>query len=413
MLRESLLRMKATKPDLVYICDPVLGDNGKFYVPMELLNGFRDLLIPLATVITPNYFEAQVLTGIDITSFTSAVEACKKLHSFGPTIVCLKGLPLDDMDDNMLCILLSKRLENEQVQIYRINVRKVEGNFSGCGDLFTSLITGRILDSSRTLGQILDEVASIMLQVVQLTKSRNSKELCIIDGMDLYRSPCRLPVLEGAFVAYGPVAGIIFDLDGTLTKPGAIDFKALYSRLNFETNPDYDIIERVNGIADDAERQRLWEIVDDEELKAESRMELQPDLLEVVEQLGNTRVRISIATRNNMRGVKYFVAKAGFDERLFQPVVTRACLGTINKPDPAVAEHILREWGVEDPGQVWFVGDSIDDMKCGKGAGCKTCLLLNERNRKYLDSHSELIDIGVTSLKEFVDSLQLRYCVKE
>ena len=399
--------MRAMNPDLVYICDPVLGDNGKFYVPTELLDGFRDKLIPLATVITPNYFEAQVLTGMEITSFKSAVEACKKLHGLGPAIVCLKGLPLDDSDDSKLSILLSKRLENGQIQVYRMNVRKVEGNFSGCGDLFTSLITGRVLDNRLPLGQILDDVASIMLEVIQLTKSRGSKELCIIEGIDLYRSSRQLPVQERAYVAYGPVAGVIFDLDGTLTKPGAIDFGTLYSRLNLESNHGYDIIERVNGITDDIERQRLWDIVDEEELKAESRMELQPDLLDAMGLLDKNRVRVSVATRNNMRGVKYFISKAGFDEHLFQPIVTRACLGTINKPNPAVAEHILRQWGVDDPSQVWFVGDSIDDMRCGKGAGCKTCLLLNERNRHYIDSHSELIDIGAESLHDFVSLLNL------
>ena len=51
------------KPNMLYICDPVLGDNGKFYVPQELANLYRTKLIPLASAITPNQFEAEVLTG--------------------------------------------------------------------------------------------------------------------------------------------------------------------------------------------------------------------------------------------------------------------------------------------------------------------------------------------------------------
>ena len=399
--------MRSSKPELVYVCDPVLGDNGKFYVPTELLEGFRDQLIPLATVITPNFFEAQVLSGVSITSFQSAIDACRRLHALGPTIVCLKGLPLDDIHDDMLSILLSKRLENGKFQIYRKNVRKIKGNFSGCGDLFTALLTGHILENSRPLGQILDDVASVMLDVVQLTQSRNSKELCVVEAMHLYRLSHQLRGQERAYLAYGPVTGVIFDLDGTLTKPGAIDFKQLYARLNLEAIPNYDIIERVNSIPDEFERRRLWEIVDDEELKAEARMELQPNVKTAIEVLEKNRVRVSIATRNNMRGVKHFVSKAGFDDFLFSPVVTRACLGTINKPNPEVAKHILREWGIEDSSQVWFVGDSIDDMKCGKGAGCKTCLLLNERNRQYLETQSDFIDFGAESLSSFVDLLQL------
>jgi phosphoglycolate phosphatase-like HAD superfamily hydrolase len=48
---------------------------------------------------------------------------------------------------------------------------------------------------------------------------------------------------------------------------------------------------------------------------------------------------------------------------------------------------------------VWFVGDSIDDMVCGKLAGCRTCLLLTDENQKVKDS--EYVDIVVKSLSEF------------
>jgi phosphoglycolate phosphatase-like HAD superfamily hydrolase len=41
----------------------------------------------------------------------------------------------------------------------------------------------------------------------------------------------------------------------------------------------------------------------------------------------------------------------------------------INKPSPDVALHILKDnnWGVDDPSLIWFVGDSEDDIRCGKG----------------------------------------------
>ena len=36
-----------------------MGDNGHMYVPKELLEIYRDKLIPLADVITPNQFEVE------------------------------------------------------------------------------------------------------------------------------------------------------------------------------------------------------------------------------------------------------------------------------------------------------------------------------------------------------------------
>lgn len=41
------------------VCDPVLGDNGKLYVPEELVAIYRDEVVPRATVVTPNQFECE------------------------------------------------------------------------------------------------------------------------------------------------------------------------------------------------------------------------------------------------------------------------------------------------------------------------------------------------------------------
>jgi pyridoxine kinase len=43
---------------MIYVCDPVLGDDGKFYVPEEVLDFYKNRLIPISFAITPNYFEA-------------------------------------------------------------------------------------------------------------------------------------------------------------------------------------------------------------------------------------------------------------------------------------------------------------------------------------------------------------------
>ena len=43
----------------VSVCDPVMGDDGKMYVPAELLDVYRDKIVPLADIISPNQFEAE------------------------------------------------------------------------------------------------------------------------------------------------------------------------------------------------------------------------------------------------------------------------------------------------------------------------------------------------------------------
>ena len=41
------------------VCDPVMGDNGSMYVPAELLPIYREHIVPLADIITPNQYEAE------------------------------------------------------------------------------------------------------------------------------------------------------------------------------------------------------------------------------------------------------------------------------------------------------------------------------------------------------------------
>jgi pyridoxine kinase len=50
-----------------------MGDNGQLYVPEELVPIYRDEVVPLATVLTPNQFEAETLTGMKIESDKDAV----------------------------------------------------------------------------------------------------------------------------------------------------------------------------------------------------------------------------------------------------------------------------------------------------------------------------------------------------
>lgn len=53
----AVKRVFEVNPRTIYILDPVLGDDGKFYVPAELTDYFKHNLLPLAEVITPNHFE--------------------------------------------------------------------------------------------------------------------------------------------------------------------------------------------------------------------------------------------------------------------------------------------------------------------------------------------------------------------
>jgi pyridoxine kinase len=66
-------------PDAFVLVDPVIGDNGALYVPGDVAEAVRELLLPLATCVTPNAFELGWLAGHEVVDEASAIEAAHQL----------------------------------------------------------------------------------------------------------------------------------------------------------------------------------------------------------------------------------------------------------------------------------------------------------------------------------------------
>jgi pyridoxine kinase len=85
-------KLKTCNPACRYICDPVLGDHGKFYVPVELVHIYKRDVLPIADIITPNQFEIEQLTGITISNIIDAQIACGMLHDMGVNTVLITSI---------------------------------------------------------------------------------------------------------------------------------------------------------------------------------------------------------------------------------------------------------------------------------------------------------------------------------
>ena len=51
---DAVAAVKRVRPDALYCCDPVIGDNGASYVAAGLPEFFRDHGVPAADIVTPN-----------------------------------------------------------------------------------------------------------------------------------------------------------------------------------------------------------------------------------------------------------------------------------------------------------------------------------------------------------------------
>lgn len=93
VVRDAVARVKAARPGALYCCDPVMGDTGKpLYVAKELPALFRETLLPLADIVTPNPVELEHLTARPVTTEAEALVAAAAARERGPGIVVVTGL---------------------------------------------------------------------------------------------------------------------------------------------------------------------------------------------------------------------------------------------------------------------------------------------------------------------------------
>lgn len=98
------------KSEVSLVLDPVMeAEAGGILLGRSSLDALRDELLPLASVVTPNIYEAEALTGIRVADMTSAEEAGRAILDMGARAVIITGGHLDctDLlvgDDEVHCI---------------------------------------------------------------------------------------------------------------------------------------------------------------------------------------------------------------------------------------------------------------------------------------------------------------------
>ena len=78
------------------VVDPVMvSKSGQTLLQDNAVRALATKLLPIALVVTPNVFEAQILAKRSITTLADAEEAARAIHGLGPSIVVVKGGHLD------------------------------------------------------------------------------------------------------------------------------------------------------------------------------------------------------------------------------------------------------------------------------------------------------------------------------
>ena len=186
VVRRAVAAVRAARSDAVYLCDPVIGDDGPgVFVSEGVPEAIGGRLVPLADIAVPNRFELAHLTGRSIRSLEDTLAAAAALRAQGPRLVVATGLVLSDRPDE-LAVLAATAEEAWLVATPHLPLA-IGG---GTGDAFAALFLGHYLGAP-DLGAALEDAVAAMFALVARTSAEAAEELCLVGAQDEMIAPAR------------------------------------------------------------------------------------------------------------------------------------------------------------------------------------------------------------------------------
>jgi pyridoxine kinase len=186
VVADFVARAKQRNPQLIYCCDPVLGDRDRgLFVKADIPALVRDRLCPLANVITPNHFEFEWLCGATATTIPEMIACAQALGATGPSTVVVTSAELADTRDGEI-----ETLAIERDSAWRVSTPKLPISPSGTGDLFASLLLSALVRGSNT-ADALSHAASATFAVLEHTAARGGIEMRIVEAAHALLDPVR------------------------------------------------------------------------------------------------------------------------------------------------------------------------------------------------------------------------------
>ncbi|MBK3494667.1 bifunctional hydroxymethylpyrimidine kinase/phosphomethylpyrimidine kinase [Viridibacillus sp. YIM B01967] len=143
--------LKAYKQHTLIIDPVMIAKGGASLLLDDAVNALKTDLLPLATIITPNIPEAEVLTGLTIKTDSDVENAAKKLLEMGAEAVVLKGGHRDTAN-YAEDLFLAANGERFIMRSERINTKDTHG--TGC--TFSAAIAARLAQGFTASAAVID-----------------------------------------------------------------------------------------------------------------------------------------------------------------------------------------------------------------------------------------------------------------
>lgn len=174
---------------------------------------------------------------------------------------------------------------------------------------------------------------------------------------------------------------VIFDLDGTITRP-ILDFDAMRAEIGIESGYILEALAEMT----DSERARAESILHAHEEQAARESLLQEGAAETIAAIRDMGFPVGIVTRNARPWTNLTL-----EIHHIQVDAVRSREDGEIKPSPWAILDICKQVGA-DPRQSWMIGDYRLDLEAGRSAGCKTVLMLGDRESPFwIDEADEVV----------------------
>lgn len=197
--------MKRENDSLLWLLDPVMGDEGQMYVDEDVVPEYRRIVRSgIVDVITPNQFEMELLYGRPIGNLDELMKAIDELHQHVRVIVVTSCSSEMFKDKGHIYSIASMRDRNAKI-VYRVPV--IDSYFTGVGDLFSSWLLHRLYfmfkQGRQNFEDEMNEVLNVLHRVLEVTKQLsppNAKgsigdpekmrqmELRVVESIDCYET---------------------------------------------------------------------------------------------------------------------------------------------------------------------------------------------------------------------------------
>lgn len=191
---DAVGKVRARNSDVLYCCDPVMGDDGAAYVGGDIIEFMHDRALPAADIATPNLFELSLLAGM-----------APPALSQGPldaTIAAARALLVDRRTSVVLVTSLSHHaLPPDRVAMAAITETAgwivstpklaLAPSVHGAGDSCAALFAAALM-AGAAVPDALSSSASAIFALLEMTAKRNESELALVAAQDAMLSPAKI-----------------------------------------------------------------------------------------------------------------------------------------------------------------------------------------------------------------------------